>query len=344
MSEDKLVFVVGVWRSGTTLLHGILNQHPHVALMFEAQPFALWPRTATHRLAEDWAQRLDFFNQAITRHRLDPSTLPSSATTRDASLALFRSFARGRGAHVMGGKSPHYHFCLPQIARVFPEASFVIIWRDPGECCRSVAKLKRARAFGRRGMLSRTLFGSVELARGTELLRRQGRGIHDIVYTELLNNPEGELRRLCDFLSIPFDPAMLELKRVDLSTMSPGLQTERNLSSPVNLSAQKADILSPGFAAKVRRYATLWRSEFAHHVLARALSGSAGDPEPSVVEQLIDRSTYLFWRGFDELKREMLYRMPLSWWRWIRSRLESAEAVSTKQASQQASREQQTAE
>ena len=30
------VFVVGIWRSGTSLLYTLLNQHPLIALMYEA--------------------------------------------------------------------------------------------------------------------------------------------------------------------------------------------------------------------------------------------------------------------------------------------------------------------
>jgi hypothetical protein len=37
------VFVVGVWRSGTTLLYSLLNQHPDLRLFYESDLPVLWP-------------------------------------------------------------------------------------------------------------------------------------------------------------------------------------------------------------------------------------------------------------------------------------------------------------
>ncbi|MBU6411061.1 MAG: sulfotransferase, partial [Verrucomicrobia bacterium] len=212
----------------------------------------------------------------------------------------------------MGEKAPAYHTCLPEIARLFPEAGFVIIWRDPIECCRSVAQMAhRDRHFAQPGFMTRTLFGAEILASGVEHLRRDGRRVHEVVYARLLERPESELRRLCEFLGLPFDPAMLDLKSAD-RRISPGLQ-QKMIRSTV-----QGELLSPSFLAKAGRYAALWRERYAHLKLAEALQGASDHAKPGTVEQGIDQVLYFFWQRMDALKRYAFRHTPLWWWAWAR--------------------------
>jgi hypothetical protein len=67
------LFVVGIWRSGTSLLYTLLNQHPQIALMYEGElPLMqyLFPRG---RARPDWLSRWDFLNNAPQRHKLQAS-------------------------------------------------------------------------------------------------------------------------------------------------------------------------------------------------------------------------------------------------------------------------------
>ncbi len=40
---QKFLFVVGTMRSGTTILYRLLHSHPQIALMYDADTFALSP-------------------------------------------------------------------------------------------------------------------------------------------------------------------------------------------------------------------------------------------------------------------------------------------------------------
>jgi len=174
--QSKLVFVVGVWRSGTSLLHALLHHHPQIALMYEAEPFGLYPPTADYIFPGNWAVQLEFFNQAISRHRLTAAALPKKASGRDCLLAMLHAWAANKDALVMGDKLTNGHARLPQIARVFPEADFIVIWRDPLDSCRSVVQAARQnRFFGRKGILTETFFGGARLAEGVLKLRLAGR-------------------------------------------------------------------------------------------------------------------------------------------------------------------------
>src|SRR5271170_7535751 len=195
--SGTLLFVVGLWRSGTSLVHALLNQHPRVRLMYEAEPFDLWPRRGDVLWPTDWPQRLEFYNQTISRHQLPAARLPARVPAREAALAMYRLFAEPRQAAVIGEKAPAYHTCLPEIAAIFPEARFLVIWRDPLECCRSAARAGRKnRFFAKPGILARMLFGSAAMARGVEHLNRSGRLVCEAVYNEVVAEPEVHLRRI----------------------------------------------------------------------------------------------------------------------------------------------------
>ena len=64
------VFVVGIVRSGTSLLYSLLNQHPEIALMFECSVWDFPEALAFVRFRHDWLARQEFFNRALSRHRL----------------------------------------------------------------------------------------------------------------------------------------------------------------------------------------------------------------------------------------------------------------------------------
>src|SRR5262245_32414040 len=122
-----ILFVVGMWRSGTSLLHALLSRHPQIALMYEAEPFELWPASADVRWRPDWVSGLQFFSQGLSRHRLAPDDISPERNPREAALQLYRAFGANRNAAVIGEKSPAYHAWLPEISRLFPDARFVII-------------------------------------------------------------------------------------------------------------------------------------------------------------------------------------------------------------------------
>ena len=64
MTKSDPVFIVGVFRSGTSLLCSLLNQSPHIALMYELDIWNFPKPLLKHRLTQNWAQRLEFYNQA----------------------------------------------------------------------------------------------------------------------------------------------------------------------------------------------------------------------------------------------------------------------------------------
>src|SRR5580693_10740294 len=97
MLSSNQVFVVGVFRSGTSLLCSILNQHPKLALMYECDVWNFPRPLLKSRFRNNWAERIEFFNQALSRHKLvteeDHSILKNIRTPLD----LYRTFGEKKG-------------------------------------------------------------------------------------------------------------------------------------------------------------------------------------------------------------------------------------------------------
>jgi len=288
--------------------------------MYEAELMDFWPPGAISLRARDWPRRLEFFNQTLTRHHLREEDFADIRPGKEAALALYRQYARQRGARIMGEKAPAYYARLPLLGRLFPEARFIIIWRDPLDCCQSAARAGRNnRFFAQRGMMTRMLLGSETLAVGVEWLLREKKSVHQLVYDELVANAEGELRRVCEFLGIRFDEKMLDLNTVDLSSLPSGEHHGGVRSRAIRKSGEQESLLNAEFLMKGRGYAKLWQTRFSQLDFAGALKAGPEDSVPGATSRLADRCAKVFWKMADGPKRVLFRNIPLSCWNWLRS-------------------------
>src|SRR5215471_16750786 len=165
-NESRLVFVVGVVRSGTSLLFSMLNQHSQIALMYECDIWDFPTPFSPLRFRHQWLQRQEFYNSALSRHQLIFGGRLRGLEQVKKPEDLYRVVGEGKGATLWGEKSPFYGTRLRRLARRFPDASYILIWRDPVEIYRSVAQAGGHSVFFRqRGMLSRLIFHQEEMIR-----------------------------------------------------------------------------------------------------------------------------------------------------------------------------------
>ncbi len=214
------VFVVGVFRSGTSLMYALLNQHPRIALMYECDVWGFPGLGGRQRFSGDWLERQEFYNQALSRHRLifggKLNGLENIRTPDD----LYRCHSSSKDAQLWGEKSPVYAARLVQLARRYPQASFILIWRDPVEVYRSIRRAGQKSPFFRRpGMLHRLIYDHEKMVCEAGQLQRAGARIHHISYDDLVDRTEATCRATCDFLDVAFEQQMLNLQCADFSAV-----------------------------------------------------------------------------------------------------------------------------
>ncbi len=279
------LIVVGMWRSGTSLLYALLNQHPQIALMYECDLPLLWPLFLGKRAKKDWPERWQFWNSAPSRHRLDLDQLPRNVFgLAEACRAAWKLYA---GSVIGGCKSPNYFDMLPELATQFPDARFIVIRRGPLDVCRSVVRAARGDSFfARRGMILRALCGSYDLSAGVENLRARRVPMHEVEYDTLVNDPEKTMAGVCHFLNLPSYEGMTDLRHADRSAIYQGAHHEMVKGGEIKADKkEKEEVLSDRTLHKIQRYMTV--------------AGTGKSSAGFAVEKLLDHVLYRGLRMFD---------------------------------------------
>jgi hypothetical protein len=217
------LFLVGMPRSGTKLLRGLLNQHPLIEI----------PNVETHFLPyweKHWQEYGDlsdknnfsyFYNEVInipyfiytleTRKIIQEKVWYQSCENFKISgvfEALMRHDANAptESKKIWGDKTPSYITQIPLIKKLFPSAKIIHIIRDVRDYSLSVNV-----AWGKNMMRSadRWVEGIEEF---NVNLKNYSNEIIELRYEDLLDNPQKQLSRICDFIDLEFDKRMLQLE------------------------------------------------------------------------------------------------------------------------------------
>jgi sulfotransferase family protein len=311
------VFVVGVFRSGTSLLYSLLNQHPQMAFMYECDALNFPELLCGPRFRGNWLERQEFYNQALSRHRLIYGNslrgLESVRTPED----LYEVYGQGKDAILWGEKSPFYCSHLERLAKRNPQSPFVLIWRDPIEVYRSVLNAGRCTRFFRRpGMLSRLIVYQEKMVAQAAALEKAGRRVHHVTYSDLIDKTPEVCEGICKFLGVPFDPNMLDLSSADLSAVYYAAQHDHLRKGVIQRQQISNQLIHSKITRKLERFRTRWTRLSPGKFDA---AKSAENPkEPSFFERVRHQVAGNLLCAWDDTKRVLFEFMPLDWLRTYR--------------------------
>ena len=313
------LFVVGMWRSGTSLLYALLNQHPEIGLMYESDLALLGPLFFIPRKTAWWASKADAWNQALTRHKIDVSAIPENISDLPSAFrAVAEQYAQQKGATIWGCKSPSYYDCMNMLADYYPEARFIVIWRDPADVLRSIIRASRkASWFARPGTHLRALLGYRRMKQEADQLERRGASMYQLHYDELVRDPKSTLTAICDFIGVQFDPRMTSLEGADRSAVYSGEHHSGVKSSAIKAQGQRPEVLSPELKAKIDRYVVYWRRQSNGQWPVHATVPD-GVPAASLFERTTDRIRHRAVRLRDEIVPFFYTFVPVSVWQKYR--------------------------
>lgn len=330
------LFVVGMWRSGTSLFYALLNQHPQVKLMYEDELPLLWPLFLGGRAKRDWRERWEFWNHAPSRHKLQIEDLPREVSgLREACEAAWARYAPE--AEIRGGKSPSYFDRLPQIAEEFPNARFLVLWRDPADVCRSVVRARGDSFFAKRGIVLRALLGCRDLKRGYDILIARGMKVHSVQYEDLVADPNAAMAGVCEFLGIEFDRRMVSLRGADRSAIYDAGHHEMVNSEKIVASKNKPEVLPEDVRHKLASYIAYWKRESGGAWPAHSDSSDAKAGAAFFFERMVDQIAYRALRMFDQAVAMLYCYLPIGLLRKYRASKSpaTADAALTKSAAEE---------
>ncbi len=221
-------FIVGIGRSGTTLLRLMMNSHPDIAIPYE-----------THFIT-DYVERIESYGELNQKDHLkalvddiiqedmikkwDHSFKTDELINRikEPSLggvidAIFQDYAQSKGKKNWGDKSD-YLDRMHVINKIFPKAKFIHIVRDGRDVANSVLKMP----WGPSDLIQAAEWWHwhIKLGRCMGAILGESR-YTEVRYEDLVNDPELELKRLCQFIGIQFSADMLNYHKKNAQELIP---------------------------------------------------------------------------------------------------------------------------
>ena len=239
-----LFFIIGRPRSGTTLLRFYFDAHPNVQIPVECN--FIFQLHSRYGKTTDWSpQRISSFVRDLRRtrffgitgfdlQRIEKALLENRVgltyqTACKIVISTFNSFYPKRELLLVGDKNPLYAFIFDMIFPVFPDARFIHLIRDPRDVYLSSVNA----GFGYpliswSAYLWKHSFQLLEIFKKAESSR-----FYTVRYEDFLTDPEKYLKEMCIFLTIPFDPAMMDYLKFkeDFSVSLPHISASPKHSS-----------------------------------------------------------------------------------------------------------------
>lgn len=236
--QDRLLFLIGAPRSGSTLLARMLGAHP--SIFAPPEPHLLTPLA-----------HLGYF-ASVDRAPYDP------IITREAAHALVGALPRGEAGYLSAlraltddlyaqlleashadlllDKTPAYALVLDFVVRLYPRARYVVLTRHPLAIWSSYVDSffdgDFEAAHSHNPLLERYV---PAIAR---LLREQPVPSAHVRYEDLVTDPDGALGRICEHIGVAFHERMIEYGAEGRSPLEAG----RGLGDPITVSKQARPI------------------------------------------------------------------------------------------------------
>ena len=197
---SRPLFLVGSERSGTTMLRLMLNQHSQLSWPYEFD-------FSVDRIPDDegWPD-VDAYVDWLSVHRIFLATglrADRSLQFPDLLHSFLRQTAEREGVDVVGATC-HRHF--DKLLRVWPDARFIHILRDPRDVALSCIQM---------GWAGNVWFAVDRWIEAEESWDRLARKVAperflEIRYEQLVAEPEATLHSICDFVGVGYEARMLE--------------------------------------------------------------------------------------------------------------------------------------
>ncbi|UCE62097.1 MAG: sulfotransferase [Phycisphaerales bacterium] len=201
-ADSGLVFLLGQWRSGTTLLRKILDSH-----------------TLVHAPAETWflLPLLDLWEAKYAGQDSTPRQAAAaiqSHVDHERFLTCCRAFAlrfyqqaMPASARYFVDKTPFYLKLADLLPSLFPRAKFIVLSRDPRGTVWSRHTWKHIESKDPTGHFEDVAHSCRTIDRF--LMQQADRSVH-VDYETLCADPEPIVRKVCEFLALPFEREMID--------------------------------------------------------------------------------------------------------------------------------------
>jgi len=241
-SKNGPIFIVGVARSGTTLLQYMLRSHPRISMPTGESHFMIPLYRNEDRfgdlhqlenvrqvLQEMYRISANFLETDLHGMRFDIETLSRElrAQGRDTIpkiiAGLFEKNACGEGKARWGDKTPYYILHLRTIKEMFPNAQIIHVIRDGRDCALSMLSRK----------YDLDIYNTYHAAKHWQQYVETGQTIghelgsdvyYEIRYEDILDDPVRAMQKICVFLEEEYNDSIVNFNKSSEPGKTPLLQ------------------------------------------------------------------------------------------------------------------------
>jgi hypothetical protein len=193
-------FIISQPRAGSTLLQRLLATHPQIQTIGEpwlAIPFVYALRekgVSSEYIHVSMAQGFGEFVSKLPGGRED------YFREVRAMLERLQQKISAPGKTWFLDKTPRSHLILDELARIFPDARFIVLWRNPLAVVASILNTWKEGRFDLTYYEQDVFRGPLNLV---SFVEKREAAIFELQYEQLVSDPEGWMRRVTDFLELP---------------------------------------------------------------------------------------------------------------------------------------------
>lgn len=201
---SRLIFIVGMMRSGTSLTEQMLAQVSNITPGGEMNAIS---------------RQISPIEKTTMQHaRPNPSTraIYTKQVIEKMSKAAYQMYNQVAQQGYVTDKQPYNHAYVPLIAHMFPGCKIIHCVRDPMDCCLS----NYTQAFSRPHMQTHDQYWLGRYYRDYERMMSAWHTIDevdmiDLHYEELVADPQSQSKRMMEFLGIDWTPDILNFHESD---------------------------------------------------------------------------------------------------------------------------------
>lgn len=207
---DRLTFIVGAERSGTTWLQDTLGRHPEIITGQESHIFAnylapLWKTWQAELRQSDGGTRFIGIANYITEDEF-------VSVSRSFALQVLTNIRSAKpDARAILEKTPKHYEHFQLMSRLFPRARVIHVVRDARAVVAST--LAASRGWGRRWAPSRARDAVLNWTRSIECARSGRRlfpSYSEVRYEDFATQGPAVLRRVCEFMGVSTDAELMD--------------------------------------------------------------------------------------------------------------------------------------
>ncbi|NQT25738.1 sulfotransferase [candidate division KSB1 bacterium] len=185
-----MIFIIGVGRSGTSLLQSMLNAHPKVSFIPEISYIRRF-LTRNIIVSKEIAIKLLLADSRLDRLDLPLADILSDTPGEEINLYQFyldiiSNYRKKRWKPIIGDKDPRCIEFIPRLNKYFPTAYIIQVVRDPRDV---IVSKSRAAWSKNRSILSYIFANMVQMQLANQHASLFGSNYLTVQYEKLLQNP-----------------------------------------------------------------------------------------------------------------------------------------------------------